>query len=215
MRADDDEITGGTMIKSSFDFSKAGKYKTVSAEARIARFRLIDCVIATKQPIATADAAAMVGQSILDELLASHIVNQNCCGNIAHLYPVSASEIGHSVKLADGRSFNAMCAIDSLGCPATFGMACEINSFCKDTGEKVYMKLNQQKIEAAMHADIFVSYVDNAGQASCDCCGMMNFFRHEENARDVLKPYANSGNAYLWTLSDAFLAAQMMFDIAH
>jgi len=198
-------------MKTGFDFSKAGKYKFLSDEAKVGRFLLIDYVIENGAAVSLASAAGMIGLTALDELLASHIVDLDADGNIGHLYPVSAAETGHSVTLADGRRFNTMCAIDSLGCPATFHMDCEISSFCRDTGESVYIKLTENGIIGTA-PDIFVSYVDNVGKASCECCGMMSFFRHKENAEKTLQCFADSSQAYLWPLEDALRAARMMFE---
>ena len=202
-----------TQICSGFDFSKAGRYKAISSAAKIARFLLIDYVIETKNVIPLEKAAEIVGQSALTELLEKNIVNLNPDHEISHLYPVSAIETGHRVKLGDGRQFHTMCAIDSLGCPSIFHVGCEIFSACKDTGEGVYIKLSEQGIETVLPtADIFVSYIDNVGEPSCNCCGTMNFFQYEKHALDLLKRHENDGKIYLWTLNDAFTAAKMMFD---
>ena len=200
-------------VSSGFDFSKSGKYKAISSEAKTARFLLIDDVIETKEAIPLEKAAALVGQKALTELLEKNIVNLNQDNEISHLYPVSAIETGHSVQLDDGRQFNTMCAIDSLGCPSTFHIGCEIFSFCSDTDERVYMKISERGIETALPAaDIFVSYIDNVGQPSCNCCGGMSFFQHKQNALDFLKQRKEDGSLYLWTLNEAFIAAKMMFD---
>jgi bacterioferritin-associated ferredoxin len=200
-------------FNSGFDFSKAGKYKAISSEAKVARFSLIDYVIETKNVITLEKATEIVGEDVLTELLEKHIVNLNQNNEISHLYPVSAIETGHSVKLDDGRQFHTMCAIDSLGCPSTFHIGCEIFSFCSDTDKSVYMKITEQGIETALPTtNLFISYIDNVGEASCNCCGMMSFFQHETNALDSLKEYGKDGKTYLWTLNDAFHAAKMMFD---
>jgi len=87
----------------------------------------------------------------------------------------------------------------------------EISSFCRDTGESVYIKLTENGILGTA-PDIYVSYVDNAGEASCECCGMMCFFRHKENAENALRRFADNGQAYLWPLEDAMRAALLMFE---
>ena len=106
-----------------------------------------------------------------------------------------------------------MCAIDSLGCPSTFHIGCEIFSFCNDTDEITYIKLSEQEIETVLPtANIFVSYIDNVGEPSCDCCGMMNFFQYEKNALKLLRQSGHNKKMYLWTLGDAFTAAKLMFE---
>jgi len=203
----------GIQINSGFDFSKNGKYKAISDEAKTARFLLIDCVIETKKAIPLEKATEIVDQNTLVELLEKNIINLNANNEISHLYPVSAIETGHSVNLNDGRQFNTMCAIDSLGCPSTFHIGCEIFSFCSDTDEGVYIKISEREIETVLPtANIFVSYIDNVGQPSCNCCGGMSFFQHKENAVDFLNQRKDDGSLYLWTLSEALLAAEMMFE---
>jgi len=199
-------------MNTSFHFSKANKFKEISDDLKTARFALIDYVIETKQAIPFEKAVELVGQEVLNQLLEKNIVNLNQNNEVFYLYPVSAAPTGHSVKLEDGRQFNTMCAFDSLGCANTFHMACEIFSSCKDTDEKIYIKLSEEGIETALPETIFVSYLDVVGKGSCDCCGIMNFFQHKENARKVLKQYEADENMYFWPLDDAFTAAKMVFD---
>jgi len=200
-------------MNSGFHFSKAGKYKAISNELKIARFSLIDYVIETKKAIPSEKAADIIGQNALNELLQKNIVNANQDNAISCLYPVSAADTGHSVKLADGRQFSTMCAFDSLGCAGTFHMDCEIFSFCKDTNERVCIKISEQEIKTALpSSNIFVSYLDKIGEGSCGCCGVMNFFQYEKHARDLLKQYEHNKNMYFWTLNDAFTAAKMVFE---
>jgi len=199
-------------MNTSFQFSKANKFKDISSGLKTARFLLIDHVIETKQAIPFEQAIEIVGEEVLKQLLEKNIVNLNQDNEVFYLYPVSAAPTGHSVKLEDGRQFNTMCAFDSLGCANTFHMGCEIFSACRDTSEKVYIKLSEQGIETALPETLVVSYLDVVGKGSCDCCGIMNFFQYEENAREALKQYENDENMYLWPLNDAFTAAKMVFD---
>gem|GEM_PF-5092416 len=61
------------------------------------------------------------------------IIGSNNEGEICYLYPLSIPGTRHRARLADGREFRTICAVDSLGCAATFGMPVEAFSFCRDT----------------------------------------------------------------------------------
>ena len=150
-------------MNTSFDFSTSGKYRAIGPSLSKARFALIDRVIATAAPVGPAEAAALVGgHEVLAELISLNIIGLDASGDVGYLYPVSAHPTGHRVRLADGREFDTMCAIDSLGCAGTFGADADIFSFCKDTGEKVHIRVERGEIALAEPgADLFVSYYDS------------------------------------------------------
>lgn len=60
-------------------------------------------------------------------------------GNVTFIYPVSALPTNHHVRLADGRSFTAMCAIDAIGATFTFHQDTEIDSVCSACGAPVHI----------------------------------------------------------------------------
>lgn len=62
------------------------------------------------------------------------------------IYPVSALATNHHVTLADGRSFNAMCAIDAIGTAFTFHQDVEVHSVSAVSGETVFVKIKGGKI---------------------------------------------------------------------
>ena len=59
--------------------------------------------------------------------------------NVNFIYPVSALPTNHQVKLADGRSFTAMCAIDAIGAAFTFHQDTEIHSVCSVCGAPIHI----------------------------------------------------------------------------
>lgn len=67
-------------------------------------------------------------------------------GRILFAYPISGLETAHNIKLADGRTFWSMCAIDSLGSTFTFHQDVEIDSICSQTGEKVHLVISNGRI---------------------------------------------------------------------
>lgn len=70
-------------------------------------------------------------------------------GDVEFIYPVSAVPTRHRVRLADGREFSAMCAIDAMGATFTFGQDTEVHSSCGLCGKEVSLGL---KAGAVAHA---------------------------------------------------------------
>jgi len=62
------------------------------------------------------------------------------------IYPVSALPTNHQVTLADGRSFNAMCAIDAIGAAFTFHQDTEVHSVSAVSGEPIFVKIADGKV---------------------------------------------------------------------
>lgn len=58
------------------------------------------------------------------------IVRAQNSQEITAAYPLSAVPTDHQVLLSDGRSPYAMCAIDALGVPFTFGLKARVTSRC-------------------------------------------------------------------------------------
>ena|GEM_PF-2936655 len=134
-------------MKHMFDFTAANKYRSLDPDLHRARFDLIDFAIARQKPFSVEQAKEIVAKTshdkastLLDELIQRNLIGLDTSEEIAYLYPVSCVETAYRVRLADTREFWAMCAIDSLGCAATFGMPVEISALTKDTNEAVYAK---------------------------------------------------------------------------
>lgn len=91
--------------------------------------------------------------------------------DIIFMYPVSSKATNHRVKLADGREFYAMCAIDSLGSAVTFDQDIEINSRCMMTQKDICVKVKDGKIESTNNKDIRVLHVnmDNYSNWASSC----------------------------------------------
>lgn len=67
-------------------------------------------------------------------------------GNVNFIYPVSALETKHHVKLADGRNFMAMCAIDALGAAFTLHQDTVVDSECAVTGTPIHVEIKNGKV---------------------------------------------------------------------
>ena len=77
-------------------------------------------------------------------------------GNINFVYPVSALPTRHRVRLADGREFTAMCAIDALGAAFTFEQDSEVFSNCSVCEQSIYVQLCAGKVVKAIPGDLRV-----------------------------------------------------------
>ncbi len=72
------------------------------------------------------------------------VINDN--KDVNFIYPVSSLDTNHHVKLADGREFTAMCAIDAIGAAFTFHQDTEVNSVCALSKEPVYIKIENERV---------------------------------------------------------------------
>lgn len=104
-------------------------------------------------------------ERIVDDLISERIVvADDETKNISYAYPVSAMPTNHKVALADGRSFNAMCALDAMGSAFTFKQDARITSQCAECGEAVFIEIKDKQITDlqphtlhVLHADLLVS----------------------------------------------------------
>jgi len=155
-------------MRNDLEFTAANKYRKISPELQRARFSLIDYAIANPEPFSVERGGSVIAEALGDEsrellqsMIDRNLIGLNEDGDISYLYPVSCEETSHRVRLADGREFCAMCAIDALGCAATFGMAAEINSATKDTEEDVHAFVTPGGIESITPDGLSVSYYDS------------------------------------------------------
>lgn len=97
---------------------------------------------------------------ILDSLLNENIIAADEEGNINFIYPVSAIKTNHKVRLADGREFNAMCAIDAMGTAFTFNQDVNIESKCSNCGEDIKVSIRNGKLHSYQPIDLHILHVD-------------------------------------------------------
>ncbi len=81
-------------------------------------------------------------------------------GEIAFVYPVSALPTSHRVRLADGRSFYAMCAIDALGSAFEFALDATVTSACSRCRQPLTVSLAAGRLQSADPPTIQVLHVD-------------------------------------------------------
>lgn len=86
------------------------------------------------------------------------VVDEN--NNANFIYPVSAFETNHKVKLEDESVFNAMCAVDAMGSSFTFKQDVKIESKCSLCGEEIFVEINNGEITNLIPDSTHVLHVD-------------------------------------------------------
>ena len=80
--------------------------------------------------------------------------------NVNFIYPVSALPTKHKITLSDGRSFNAMCAIDGMGTAFTFKQDVVIDSVCSNCGSSIHVEIKDGKLADFYPEDMHILHVD-------------------------------------------------------
>ncbi len=99
-------------------------------------------------------------KEILDVLISKNGIVVDEDRNVNFIYPVSALPTNHKVKLADGRVFYAMCAIDAIGTSFTFKQDVDIDSQCSHCGTNVKISIRNGKIVNYEPIDLHILHVD-------------------------------------------------------
>ena len=102
---------------------------------------------------------SMVRETI-DSLVAKNTAVSDENQNINFIYPVSGFPTNHQIELADGRKFNAMCAVDGMGCAFTFRQDIKLTSSCSQCGEHVAVEIRDGEIVSLIPEDAHVLHVD-------------------------------------------------------
>jgi hypothetical protein len=80
--------------------------------------------------------------------------------SIKNKIEISKKPTNHHVKLADGREFFSMCAIDALGSTFVFGQDTEISSICPVSEEEIHVKIKNNEIVEHSPENIQAIHVD-------------------------------------------------------
>ena len=129
------------------------------------RDQLMAALIATGRPVGLADLAT-AGLSIPDlstvivALEEKRAIVRDEEANIRFAYPVSALPTVHRVTLADGRTFQAMCAVDALGSAFTFRQDVRIASRCSECQQPVAIDIRDGQLAAFAPPELHVLHVD-------------------------------------------------------
>ena len=111
-------------------------HKMLSSHERKLRSILLNMVTQSNSPVPIsaimlqADEAAIDVSLSIARLKEKGLISLQDDGTVSGLYPFSAVPTRHKVQLKDGRSFFAMCAIDSLGIAYELEEDATITSSC-------------------------------------------------------------------------------------
>lgn len=99
-------------------------------------------------------------ESIIDSLIEKNVVVLDEEGKFNFMYPVSAIPTNHRVRLADGREFTAMCAIDAMGSAFTFKQDIDIDSKCSYCDAEIKVSIKNGEFYSYEPSDLHTLHVN-------------------------------------------------------
>jgi hypothetical protein len=133
----------------------------LSDQERQARLLLMDKIIMYGSPVKPDE---FQENDLLHRLETRGVIVRDKDGAVSVVYPVSALPTPHKVKLKDGRSFYAICAIDSLGGVFAFTQDIVVTSSCSYCQKPVSVTIENGEISTFDPGSIFVTHTDLAGE---------------------------------------------------
>ena len=133
----------------------------LSDQERQARLLLMDKIIMYGSPVKPDE---FQENDLLHWLETRGVIVRDKDGAVSVVYPVSALPTPHKVKLKDGRSFYAICAIDSLGGVFAFTQDIVVTSSCSYCQKPVSVTIENGEISTFDPGSIFVTHTDLAGE---------------------------------------------------
>lgn len=130
-------------------------------------------------------------EATLARLAREDLVHSDERGAIVVAYPFSGRPRGHRVLLDDGRTAEAMCAIDALGIAAMLDLPVEVSSHDPRTGAEITVRVRPGE-DAWWEPQ---SAVVLAGSSCCEgpsfrgCCDVLNFFESADSASAYLREH--------------------------
>ena len=127
---------------------------------------LLDEMVRQQRPLPlgelTGNGGSLPNQAItvVKRLAVKGVVALDATAAIVAVYPISATPTRHRVRLRDGRTFHAMCAIDALGAAFTFKQDAVIASSCRQCDAAVEIHIEDEKIRSASPATVRVLHLD-------------------------------------------------------
>lgn len=149
--------------------NKYEKYRCLTEEQKKIRLMIMDKIIDAGKPVRTSEAIDYVKEkSNFDAEFVEETFKQFIDTNvmvevedeIRFIFPVSGLPTNHRITLEDGRTFCAMCAIDSIGTSFTFHQKVSINSICSSTGKEINLKIKDGKVLETNNPDMYIIHVD-------------------------------------------------------
>lgn len=140
--------------------------------------------------LATASAAAGLtqtqGHTALHRLAAVDLVALDGEGGLVGVFPLSVGPSRHVVRLADGRTLHAMCAVDALGVPAMLGLPAVVTSTDPTTGTTITISVSDRGVLADPVGTAVLVARQGEGSLASACCRVIDFYVDERAARAVL-----------------------------
>lgn len=149
--------------------NKYEKYRCLDDIKKEVRIKIMDFIIENEGPVSIESAKAYIMSKMgLETTYVEEVVKQFIDTNVMvadeeyinFIFPVSGYETNHKITLEDGRTFSAMCAIDSIGTSYTFDQSVEINSSCSSTGKEISLKVNSGNVEYVNNKDLRVIHIN-------------------------------------------------------
>lgn len=149
--------------------NKYEKYRCLDDVKKEVRIKIMDFIIEKNGPVNIEETKNYIETKMgLEKDYVEEVVNQFVDTNVMvadeeninFIFPVSGYETNHKITLQDGRKFNAMCAIDSIGTSYTFDQSIEINSACSSTGKEIYLKVDSGNVEYVNNPDLRVIHIN-------------------------------------------------------
>lgn len=149
--------------------NKYEKYRCLTDEQKAIRISIMDCIIDNGGSVNIELAKKWVkehmesSEETIDATF-KQFIDTNVMvvidDEITFIFPVSGKSTNHRITLEDGRSFCAMCAIDSIGTSYTFKQPVTINSMCAATGKEIELKVDNGKVLYTNNPGMYIIHVD-------------------------------------------------------
>ncbi|MEU6580209.1 alkylmercury lyase family protein [Nocardia sp. NPDC046763] len=145
---------------------------------------------ATGRPPSTEELARIAARfdvsaaSVLTHLHEADVIRLDTAGAIASAYPFSTSPTPHRVRITDGATVYAMCAVDALGMPAMLGTDAVITSADPVTSDPVEIAIRAGELTAQPATTVvFLGARAGSGPSADSCCNDLNFFTDRDTAQ--------------------------------
>lgn len=135
----------------------------LSDQERQARLLLMDEIIMKGSPVKSTE---LLDIDIICDLDSKGVIVLDEDGSVSVVYPVSALPTPHKVKLKDGRSFYAICAVDSLGSAFAFEQNIVVSSSCSYCQKPVSVTVENGEISTSDPVNIYVTHTDLVGEVN-------------------------------------------------
>lgn len=102
------------------------------------------------------------------------------------VFPLSAAPTGHTVRVADGRHLDAMCAVDALGIPAMLGQPGTVTGTDPTTGQPVTVRVADGRAEPDPPGAVVLLARAGDGTLASACCRIIDFYADPAAAQTAL-----------------------------